>query len=160
MIKKFRDFFKSKEVESVPEKIDIEHLRGFIVDVIEPLRDVDGVDLRSNSLRRMVPNSDPRTMEFKFTIKFSRDIDDEGFISEMSNIISHLKSEDLYLIYDTGKKIKEESRLKSLFDFKKHRIGGGGIANSVNSDMFWIENHFFSVVHNSFDPRFVSRLFC
>lgn len=147
MIKKFRDFFKQKEPKQSKQSIqlDTEYLKGFVIDLLTPLRDINDVDLRMKRLEVSEPDHDSTRFLLRFMIKFGTDIEDEEFLKEMENIISGLKSEDLYLKYENIK--IEDSNIRKVFNFKNKRDMGGGISQSINRELFWLQEHKFQVVH-------------
>lgn len=150
IIKKFVNFFKGKESE--PIELDTSYLRGFINDVISPLKDVDGLSV--SSVQKSVPSSNSKKFRFKFSIKLSEDeINKEDFLNEMCNILSHLKSEDLYILYEGEIKIKDIKSLKKTFNFEKYSgsvSGGFSITPEIESMFFWEDEHEISIVHNDF----------
>lgn len=145
MIKKFRDFFKQTEPKQSIQ-LDTEYLKGFVIDLLTPLGDINGVDLRMRRIEVSEPDHDSTRFMLRFGIKFGKNIEDEEFLMEMESIISGLKSEDLVLKYENSK-IEDSKTLRKVFNFKRKRDTDGGISQSINSELFWLEEHKFQVVH-------------
>ena len=145
MIKRFRDFFKQKEPKQSIQ-LDAEYLKGFVIDLLTPLGDIDGVDLRMRRIEVAEPDHDSTRFMLRFGIRFGKNIEDEEFLMEMESIISGLKSEDLVLKYENSK-IEDSKTLRKVFNFKRKRDTGGGISQAISSDLFWLEEHKFQVVH-------------
>lgn len=153
MIKRFRDFFKQKEPKQSIQ-LDTEYLKGFVIDLLTSLGDIDGVDLRMRRVEVSEPESDSTRFMLRFGIRFGTNIEDEEFLMEMESIISGLKSEDLVLKYD-NQKIEDSKILRKIFNFKKLRDLGGGMSQTISRELFWLEEHKFQVVHNDNIPSHV-----
>jgi hypothetical protein len=146
MIKRFRDFFKQKEPKQSIQ-LDTEYLKGFVIDLLISLGDIDGVDLRMKRIEVSEPDHDSTRFMLRFGIKFGKNIEDEEFLMEMESIISGLKSEDLVLKYD-NQKIEDSKILRKVFNFKNKRDMGGGMSQTaISRELFWLEEHKFQVVH-------------
>lgn len=160
MIKRFRDFFKQTEPKQSIQ-LDTEYLKGFVIDLLTPLGDIDGVDLRMRRIEVDEPDHDSTRFMLHFEIKFGTDIEDEEFLMEMENIISGLKSEDLVLKYENSVgfgKIEDSKTLRKVFNFKKKRDTDGGISQTISNELFWLEEHKFQVVHIDNIPPEISWL--
>lgn len=134
MIKKFVDFFKANKDN--PIKLDVNYLSNYIRDLMNNLGDLNGVDCRR--MQKSIPNVSSDMFEYRYTIRFDlHNINIDEFKNEFKSILSHLLSEDLYIVFDDTK-IKTDKHVNGILPKN----------DSMDSKIFWNVGHFITVVHN------------
>ncbi len=153
MIKKFIDFFKANKDN--PIKLDVNYLSGLIRDLMNNLGDLNGVDCKR--IQKSVPSDISDMFEYRYTIRFDlNNINIDEFENELKGIISHLSSEDLYLLFDDTK-IKTGKQVGKILP-KDNSMNDdddpwSNVLYSMDSEIFWNVGHFITVVHKDYIER-------
>jgi hypothetical protein len=165
MIKKFVDFFKANKGN--PTKLDVNYLSDFIRDLMNNLGDLNGVYCKC--IQKAVPSDISDMFEYRYTIRFDlNNINIEEFENEFKSIISHLSSEDLYVLFDDTKiktvkqvdKILPKDNPTNELHHLRNRYQSLGYddlwskaLHSIDSEIFWNVDHSITIVHKDYIER-------